>query len=245
MSKRAYTNVGIWMGGYDLSGYLRGLSIDTGAEMLDKTTFADLTRVMHPGLKFVRVQTEGLWDSAVPEEPIITNIGQTQIPFSMAPDNTEGAVAFTFLAAKATYEPGGNVGDMLTFSAQAEASGSRLSGSDGTGLVRGRLLAKQSGLTGSGATTKFTLPAVGAGQKLYAALHVLGAGTGTFDGVLQSDADGSAGGETNRITFTQATGVTSEWKSVAGAITDTYWRLSYTIGGGAPSFSVALIAGVL
>ena len=240
MAERAYTNVGIWFDGYDLSGYLRGVGLTVNTEMLDKTTFADLTRIMHPGLQVVNTQVEGIWDSSgegIPEKPIFTNIGVTDKPWSFAPENTEGGVAYTFKAANAEYTPGGSVGDMLTFTASAEASGSK--------LVRGALLFDKSGLAASGNGTKFQVGAVAAGQTMYAALHVMAAGTGTFDGVLQSDADSSAGGETGRITFTQATGITSEWQTVAGPITDTWWRLNYTIAGAAPSSTVALIIGIL
>jgi hypothetical protein len=65
---------------------------------------------------------------------------------------------------------------------------------------------------------------------------------------LQSDADSSAGSESTRITFDDVSNVSgpyAQWTSVAGAITDTWWRLNYTISGGAPSFTVALIIGVL
>ena len=57
---------------------------------------------------------------------------------------------------------------------------------------------------------------------------------------MQSDDNSGFTSATNRITFTQATGVTSELLSVAGAITDDYWRLSYTIVGGSFTFAVAL-----
>lgn len=236
MAERAYTNVGIWSGGYDLSGYLRGTDLQYGAEMLDRTTFADLTRNFYPGLKVVRARVEGLWDGDV-EPQFATNIGVSDVPFSIAPTNTVGDVAYTFLAGKATYEPGGPIGEMLAFNATAEATGSP--------LVRGKLMLDSSGLASSSASTKINVGAIAAGHTLYAALHVIAAGTGTFDGVLQSDADASAGGESNRITFTQATGVTSEWKTLDGPVTDEYWRLSYTIAGAAPSFTVALIVGIL
>jgi hypothetical protein len=54
------------------------------------------------------------------------------------------------------------------------------------------------------------------------------------------------GAVVSRITFTTATGRTSQMLSVAGAITDDYWRVSYTIGGtGGPTFAFAVTAGII
>ena len=97
--------------------------------------------------------------------------------------------------------------------------------------------------------TPRTLGSVLAGEALYAALHVT-AVTGTnptLDVVIESSATGSfSGEETTRITFTQADGITSEWSSVAGAVTDTHWRVTWAIGGtDTPTFTFAVIAGIL
>lgn len=239
---QALTNTGIWFGGYDLSGKLRGVSLSYGANMGDSTVFGSLTRKSQPTNRRVRSQVEGLWEAATsggaPDSILYSNIGEVDVPYSFAPARATGTTAFTYLAAKATYTFGGEVGSLLPFSSAAEASGD-------PGLVMGQLILDGSSLSSSGAGTKFQVGAVAAGKRMYAALHVLNAGTGTFDGVLQSDADSSSGGETNRITFSQASAVSSQWSSVAGAITDTWWRLSYTIAGGAPSFSVVCVIGVI
>jgi hypothetical protein len=89
---------------------------------------------------------------------------------------------------------------------------------------------------------------VSASQKMYAALHVRSvSGTNpTLDVVVQSDTVGFPSA-TSRITFSQATATTNrhQFSSVAGAITDDYWRVSYTIGGtGTPTFSFAVTVGI-
>jgi hypothetical protein len=138
------------------------------------------------------------------------------------------------------YQFGAPVGELLRFSVSGEGSG-------GVGVVRGKLLHVGSE-TATGAEDKQVLGAVSATQSIYAALHVLTV-TGTdptLDVVLESDADGAAGGETARITFAQATAETSEWASLAGAVTDTYWRASWTIGGtDTPTFEFILAVGIL
>ncbi len=49
----------------------------------------------------------------------------------------------------------------------------------------------------------------------------------------------------NEITFAQATGVTSEYKTNATANTDDFWRVAWTIGGTAPSFEFVVLIGIL
>ncbi len=242
MPAQVLSTVGIWMDGFDLSGQLRGVSLKQSVSMLPAETFGQTTRLFLPGVTQTKAQVTGLWTAGgtdgAPDKALFTNVGLTDTVFSYAPVRTEGKPAHTFLAAQAQYDIGGQFGTLMPFTSSAETS-------TAPGLVRGQLIFDKTALSTSGNGTKFQVGAVAAGKKMYAALHVLNAGTGTFDGILQSDADSSGGGETTRITFSQATAVSSQWASVAGAVTDTWWRLNYTIGGGAPSFSVVLVIGVL
>jgi hypothetical protein len=125
-----------------------------------------------------------------------------------------------------------------------------ISGSSSTGPVVRGLLVHPSNVsrTSSSTGTGRQLGAVAAGKSMYAALHVISAsGTNpTLDVILQSDDNASFTSATSRITFTQATGRTSQLSSVAGAITDDYWRVSYTIGGtNTPTFAFAVTAGII
>ena len=63
----------------------------------------------------------------------------------------------------------------------------------------------------------------------------------TLDVIIESDDNGSFSSATTRITHTQATAATSEFLSVAGAVTDDYWRASWTFGGtGTITFAVII-----
>jgi hypothetical protein len=127
-----------------------------------------------------------------------------------------------------------------------------ISGSSSTGpVVRGTLLhpsnvSRTSTSTGTGRQ----LGAVVAGKSMYAALHVISAsGTNpTLAVILQSDDNAGFTTATSRITFSTATASANraQLSSVAGAITDDYWRISYTIGGtSTPTFAFAVTAGIL
>ena len=123
-----------------------------------------------------------------------------------------------------------------------EMAGMNITGNAAGSLIRGTLEFNASAAS-SGNSTGIQEGAVAAGQSLYANLHVTAAAGTTLDVVVQSDNSGAFSSATSRITFTQATGLTSEHLSVAGAITDDYFRVNYTIVGG--SFTFCVCFGIL
>lgn len=243
MATQVLTDPKLYVGEYDLSGDLNAVALNYAAEMLDATAFGQTTRIHKGGLKTVGLSGEGFWSggSDLVDDALFAKIGVADVPVTVVPaGETVANPCYLFRCIHGSYAPGADIGEMLRFSVSAEGSG-------GVGAVRGQVLHVGSE-TATGAGTKVQVGAVTAGQTLYAALHVLTvSGTSpTLDVVLQSDADASAGGETGRITFAQATGITSEWASVAGAITDTYWRASFTIGGtDTPTFEFILAVGII
>jgi hypothetical protein len=84
---------------------------------------------------------------------------------------------------------------------------------------------------------------------LYAALHVTA--VAGEDPTLQVDiysaAASNMAGATKRIEFTAVGAtITSEIKSLLTAVTDTYWRATWTIGGtSGMSYTIALNAGIV
>ena len=140
-----------------------------------------------------------------------------------------------------SYDFGGAVGSMLKISASGGAAADK--------LVRGYVMIPKAAYTASDVGTSAELGAALVTQRVYAALHVFTV-TGTdptLDVIVESDADDAWGaGNTTRITFTQATAASSQWKkSAVGAITDTFWRVGYTIGGtDTPTFTFAVTVGI-
>lgn len=227
MPSLALTDCKVWLAGYDLSGQLNQAALDYAAEPLDATTFGQTTRINAAGLLTVNATVEGLWDSSsatAPDPVIQARIGQVDNPTVIAPQGaTVGNVAYLFRTLGAKYSPSGTVGNLLKFSVS-------LPGSGGHPLVRGRLMHTGSA-SGDVTGADVVLGAVGSTQYLYAALHVM-SGTGDFTVKVQSDDNADFTSATDRITFTQvgtATAVASEWPTrVAGAITDTHWRIVAT-----------------
>ena len=143
-----------------------------------------------------------------------------------------------FPALLAEYSPGAAVGELFAFN--ISAGGCDL-------LARGTVL-ENAVKTATANGTARNLGAVGAAQKLYAGMHVLAvSGTNpTLDMIIQSDDAEGFLSSANRITFAQKTAIGSQWATpVAGAITDTWWRCAYTIGGtDNPSFTVVVVLAI-
>lgn len=238
MAKQILQDQSVYMGGYDLTGRSNALALDYSADLQDCTVLGDTTHKRLAGLKTAAVQVAGFMDIDDADLFQFSQLGVTDTPFSFgAQGDAEGSVAYTMMAAEADYKIGAAVGDILPFDAGAQSSGQ---------LIRGSILLNSKGapLTATGNGTGQQLGAVSATQRMYASLHVLGAGTGSVTAKLQSAAASNFAGATDRITFTAATDISAEHKYVAGAITDTWWRIVYTISGGAPSFKLVAVCGI-
>ena len=245
MAVQNWTALNVYVGGYNLA--CRAKSIDAPALSvveLDTTTLCDTWEKRFGGLKSASWTADVLQDFDT--DQVDQLLGMTTLggafPISVPPAGaTAGSVAFTFNARQFSYSP-------LQASAGELAMATIAGAGEGSPVVRGTLMnAPATAITATGTTAGQQLGAVSASQRLYAALHVLSAsGTSpTMDVVIQSDDNGSFTSATTRITMTQATGITSQWSSVAGSITDDYWRASITIGGSdTPTFTYALVLGI-
>jgi hypothetical protein len=228
---------------YDFSGKMNVLGLNYGAEALDDTTFASGgTKSNTGGLKTVTFQHEGLFDTGVGsvDEVFFGNIGLAEQPVAISPQaGAEGDLAYFFKSLQTKYSPGAKIGQLLAFSVGGEAQGSP--------LVRG-IVGHTNTRTTTGVGTAYQLGAVSAVQKLYAALHVLAA-SGTTPSLVvkvQSASNQAFTTPNDRITFTAQNVANAAWATpVPGAITDTWWRITWTITGTTPSFNFIVPVGIL
>ena len=118
--------------------------------------------------------------------------------------------------------------------------------SQGTPCFRGTILG--TGLkstTGNG--TAYNLGAITAGTNaLYAALHVTAITGSDFDLTVDiySDSDANFSSPTKRASFSAITAITSEIISLATAVTDAYWRATWTISS-EDTITIALNVGII
>lgn len=230
------------VGKYDFSAKMSALDLNYGAEALDDTTFGKNTQSSVGGLKNIQFQYDGLFEPGVGgvDEVFFGNVGLAENPVTISPlALAEGDLAYFFKSMQSKYAPGGSVGQLLKF----QVSG----GAQNSPLVRGTALHNAT-RTVSGNSTALQLGAVSALQQLYAALHVLVV-SGTTPALVvkvQSSATQGFGTPNDRITFASQNSANAVWATpVAGAITDTWWRINYTITGTTPSFQFVVPVGIL
>jgi len=234
MAEYVLTDCKFYFNEYNLSGDMNALALNYSADMQENTSFSKDTHQFLGGLKSVTLGHEGYFSAGTDEvDPtLFTNIATANSVISIGPtDGADGEVAYTMQSILSEYSPGASIGEVMAFSVSAEANGD--------GLVRGTVM-HNSSVSGSGDGTARQLGAVASGESVYASLHVL-SGSGSLDVVVQSDDNGSMTSATNRITFTNATAKTSEWMSLAGAVTDDYWRVNYTVTG---TFNFVVVIGI-
>lgn len=226
------------VGGLDVSGSINECGVTYQAEIKDATVMnPNGARDKRSGLMDVALDHRGFWEDE-PDEALFNAINGAEQIITAAPESAlVGGVGYSFKAQQASYAPGARVGEMFGFAVRAEGKGK---------LVRGTILLNGT-LTATGNTSPTLLGAVSAAQKVYAAMHVLAvAGTApTLNVKLQSDDASGFLSPIDRITFAQVTQPGAQFLSAVGPITDTYWRVQYTIAGTSPSFLVLVNVGIL
>lgn len=238
MTLSTIVNGRCWVGAYDISGNVNKMEFDPTAEYETTTNMnsANFAEGM-VGLKTAPWRAEGFYEGATVDAATTALLGTTVVT-SMAVDSTAGSVAYfgsgPILAAK----PGFTIGKVAAIEAGGVASP----------IIRGAILYPKTTLAATANGAALNHGAVSATQAAYGALHVFSASSGdTLDVKIQSDDNSGFTTPTDRITFTQVSGATigSELKSLAGAITDTYWRIVATIAGnGSESFSFGVTFGI-
>lgn len=246
MAIQFWQNMSILVGQLELAGHGKNVQLKTDVNPLDTTPLSTTG-----WMSFVGGNKSGTVDLTLmsdvaddgPDELLWSYLGTADIPKSVVSNSADGSTAYLMRGIPLSYTPiEGDPGGLAM---------ARVSGRSSTGpVVRGMLLHPGSASRTSSSTgTARQLGAVSSTQRVYAALHVLSvSGTNpTLDVIVQSDTVGFAT-PTSRITFSQATATTNraQFGSAAGAITDDYWRVSWTIGGTAtPTFAFAVTVGII
>lgn len=230
--KEAWLSAAYFVGAVDLTSQTSRLDAEFSVAEVECTTFGSGgSEELVGGLETASITGAGYVDYGgqydVDREMYANR--RVLLPHTICPSNAGAAVDATAYVVKpltTSVKVLGQVGQVLPWEVQARGS-SR----SGAGKV---LVSPASVLTSSGEGTAVEFDqAVDAGYAALATVHVIGhTGNATVDFTIESDATGDFNGsEMTRITFDQMSGVGSQFKSVAGPITDTYWRATWTIGG--------------
>lgn len=230
----------IALGDLDVSPDSSQLSLEHSADEVDDTRFGANTHAFATGtLKTVQASFSGRFEASgdgSADQRLFDRLN-TEGELSITPTRNDGDIAYLMRAVRLQYSPSGSIGERFDFEASLNARGD---------LVRGQLL-HDAKVTASGTGTAVQLGTVGTDETLYAALHVVqvAGSSPTLDVTIESDDDSSFPSPVDRITFDQATGRTSQWKTLAGAIADDFYRVNFTVGGTSPEFAFIVTAGVL
>lgn len=235
MAVLALTDARIWIAGKDISADTNQVDTSQTVAELDSTNFDSagwMERIA--GLKSAKYDVTGFINYAAnqSEDAFDDALGVAGVVVSIAADSAEGDTAVFGRGLNVSLNRGAKVGDI------APVSGS-IVGSHPQGMVEGIILAPKATINSNSSTTGVQHGAITATEYGYASLHVFEVtGGGTLTVKVQSDDNSGFTSATDRITFTDATDVTSEWGSVAGAVTDDYWRVNYALTAGTATFAV-------
>lgn len=255
MATFVQTAAQLFSGGVKLTCYTDQLGLDMTADPVEFTNYCSTgAREYRQGLRTWGVNATGFADFAavgattgglVPGEEIApANLGATTNLTICPVDGSEGAVAYLADGAYASMMPvGGTVGEAARYSFTAVPA----TLADGHKLVRGRLEANRTVTSSSNTTGSNSLGALSASQRLSASLHVftLSGTSPTLAVKVQSDDNSGFSSPTDRITFSTASTRSGQFAYINGAVTDSYWRVAWTIGGSAsPTVAFAVALGV-
>jgi hypothetical protein len=217
----------IMHGAFDLSSYFRDFDHGTEVDVEDSTTFGKSAKCYTVTLTDATLSLEGLWDgtAAAVDGVLAPVLGVGAKPLTLGLDGlAHGKVVKLMDGIAAKYAVKGSVGGLVEVTAEFQANegsasgfslldlGSQAATANGTSLDNG------AGTTNGGAAN----------------LHVT-SGTGTLTAKVQHSTDNSVW--VDLITFTAATGATSEHKRVTGTV-NRYVRATWTIATGPFTFTL-------
>jgi hypothetical protein len=242
-----YTNTDIrwYLGQAAVACNAKSATLQNECAALDSTAICTTGWVeVIPGLKSGSFSLELMqdFDEAALDELMFPLVGVSGTPQSMSIGSAVGAPGYVWRSKVGSYTPiTGNVG---------EIAGAAVSGVSTGAIARGQVIASDTtAVTASGTGTAVQVGALTASQEMLVGLHVptVAGTTPTLAVTIQSDNASGFPSPTGRLTLSTATPTTNRAQigTIAGAVTDDWWRVSYTItGSGGPSFNFAVVVGV-
>lgn len=244
MGKTVLTNVRCFAAGADLTGNSNKIEVSSEVESKDSTNYASNGwKEVMGGLAQAEISGEGQWEAGDPSK--VDDASWSQLggvgPWSISANNAAavGDLAYFANAMRSDYKLFAEVGEVAPWTGTAKSSWP---------LVRGQFAHPPgTARTATGTGTALQVGAVAANKRLYAALHVLSVAgtTPSITARVESDDNSGFTTPTTRLTFSAANAVGGQILRTDGtAITDTWWRIAWTISGTTPSFLFAASLGI-
>jgi hypothetical protein len=217
------TDAWCYVAGHDFTGETNRLMWSAEAAVKDKSTFRSGGWTENAaGLKSHTFDMAGFWSAGADDvdDEAFAGLGAAGRVFTFGPDETEGEVAYLGSLGFFNYTALGDHGELAPFQLTSQ-------GSDGVGVVRGKLAAAKQSVNATGQLGSIVqLGNIPAGQYLYASLHVITPGT-TITVQLQSDDAVGFSSPTTRATLGPITTKSGTWATrFAGVLAETHYRLN-------------------
>lgn len=237
-------NSRIFAGAADLTGAANKSGLSSSFEDKDATNYGSGGwKDVLGGLADTQISAGGQWAAGDPgcvDDTLWDAVnGRRPIPWTFCPESANvGSLAWFTSALTSSYKLGDAVGEVAPWEASARGT---------EPLLRG-VVAHPPGMprAANGAGSWVNVGTLAGSQRLYAALHVLSvAGTAPALTVSVESAQDDAGtGSMERLTLPAVTAPGGRFASVAGPVTDQWWRVSWSIAGDSPSILFVAALGV-
>jgi hypothetical protein len=237
----------LFVAGADLSGNGNNIELKEDAEVRKITNWrSGGAEENKASLHGCSIKAGGQWEAGDLGKPddVFWAMRRTLDPWSAAPkadsDLAAGGLMYLVKALRTNLQLFSDVGAVAPWEGEARSTWP---------LVRG-ICGHASGVprTATGTGTILNPGAITAGKRMYANLHVLsiaGTSTPTITAKIQSAAAVGFGSPTDRLSFAAATTLGGQALRTDGtAITDAFWRVSWTITGSSPSFLFLVSMGI-
>jgi hypothetical protein len=244
MSKTVLVNVRCFAVGVDLTGNSNKIELSTEVEAKESTNYGSQGyKEVVGGLRSAELTGEGQWeagDLTKVDDGAWAGLGGVG-PWSVSANASAavGDLAYFTQFLRCDYKLLDEVGEVAPWTSTAKSAWP---------LVRGQFAHPPgTARTASGNGNALQLGAVSAGKRLYAALHVLSvAGTTPSLTVnVTSSPDNTFASPTTRLTFNAANAVGGQALRTDGtAISDPWFKVTWTISGTTPSFLFAAALGI-
>ena len=216
----------------NLSTTLTDASLSLTADVAETSTFSSSSKTYVAGLKDGTVTLSGYFETSSPDSDAVylAQVGGTGVAFSIAPTGyTRGNPVSLGSTIETSYDRSADVGSVVSVAIAFQFDGD---------AFNGKSMVAPAAFTSTSTQTSVDFGAAGTNGGV-AVLHVTAASgsSPTLDAKIQTSTDNTS--FSDYITFTQATGVTSELKTSASNPAR-YARAVLTIGGSSPSFTVAI-----
>lgn len=225
---------------FNFSGVVMTLGVSIRQSNGEVTAFADADATFVPGKPGWRQNPRGLWSAASPnyDGEMFTDLTSRQ--------RLVGSWPIGATAANRGYEGRSDIGAVPIRSEGNGVIALDVAWEGNDQLVRAHSMYRNTAITATANGSGINAGAIAASEIGVGILRVMSAsGTAPTLNVVIASAATDAWPGTSRITFAQATGATFERLTVAGAITDAWWRAQLTVGGTTPSFDVLIAFGIV